>query len=154
MAGQTMVRLCADRTQAKRAGLDQASGLNASACQRSEGTKEAHQARDSRREAQCAARQRVCPGRAQRSASRHRVDGHGRKRQQRAVLDGESAVIQRREQQGLPSPHPQKRRMGKSSAQALKGRRRKGIKAEWPLLGTRRVAQPASPTAVAGTHKP
>ena len=92
--------------------------------------------------------------RAQRSASRHRVDGHGRKRQQRAVLDGESAVIQRREQQGLPSPHPQKRRMGKSSAQALKGRRRKGIKAEWPLLGTRRVAQPASPTAVAGTHKP
>jgi hypothetical protein len=49
MAGQTTVRLCADRTQAKRAGLDQASGLNASACQRSEGTKEAHQARDSMR---------------------------------------------------------------------------------------------------------
>ena len=64
--------LCADRTQAKRAGLDQASGLNASACQRSEGTKEAHQARDSRREAQCAARQRVCPGPAQRKPSQGR----------------------------------------------------------------------------------
>jgi hypothetical protein len=37
---------------------------------------------------------------------------------------------------------------GKRSAQALKSRRRQVIKAEWPRFGTKRGAQPASPTAV------
>ena len=37
---------------------------------------------------------------------------------------------------------------GKRSAQAPQGPEASGIKAEWPRFGTKRGAQPASPTAV------